>query len=135
MELEYEPEFSTIYMNAHDAVLNPIYRYNPNGFVLVRPSAQVPATITLEADLPLISTDIYGPLPAGNSFAPIVAIVRDAHGNVIEDQEVVFELTDSLLVGSFGTDDADTSSITDDDGEATVFYNGPQSIDELGEIT
>jgi hypothetical protein len=94
-----------------------------------------PASIELRADLPVISDleDIYGPLNIGNSFAGIIATVKDRRGRVLEDQTVTFYITSDPAAGSFGTINDSSMAITDQYGEAITYYHPPRSITEIGE--
>ncbi len=132
--VEYEPEYAGDFTSAFDADINPIHRYNGRGFITLSNYVDDPATIVLEAEsLPLISVDRYGPLYVGNSYAPLVATVRDRQGNVIENLRVTFDIVTSGLFGSFSGGSSQIEAVTDDYGEARVFYSPPRTLAEIGE--
>src|SRR5574343_252485 len=132
--VEYEPEYASDYITALDANVNPLYRYNGRGFIIVSPYVDDPASITLEVDaVPELSTDRYGPLYIGNTYAPLIATVLDRNGNPIEGLTVTFNITTSGVVGSFSGGSDEIEGITDDYGESKVFYNPPKTLSEIGE--
>ncbi len=132
-QIEFEPENTQDSVVALEANLNPIYRRSGRGFVYISTSAIDPATVTLTADLPLLSSDKYGPLYIGSNFCPVVATVKDSKGNTLEGISVDIEITSSPVAGTFGSSAHEVTSVTDEYGEARSFYNPPRTIAEIGE--
>lgn len=133
IRLEYEPEKTRDEVIAIEANLNPITRRSPRGFVYLSNSVDSPSSIELEAKLPELSLDTYGPLYVGNTLASIVATVKDQDGIALEDQIVTFYINNIPIVGSYGTSGDTVDSPTNEFGQAKVFYVPPRSIDEIGE--
>lgn len=132
LRVEYEPEYSNDYILATEVNTNPLYRHSGQGFLYLSTSVADPATITLEAELPELQTNLYGPLYIGNSFATLIATVKDRKGLPLEDQNVNVWISSDPVIGSF-SGSTDTNSITNEDGEAFAFYIPPRSVSELGE--
>ena len=130
--VEYEPENTTDTILAVTANLNNIYRKNSTGFIKLSTISEDPASIILEAELPEITSDVFGPLYIGNTLTSLVATVYDSRGNKLEGQEVTFEINSVPSIGSLGTGTTAVSS-TDQYGEARTYYSSPRSIDEIGE--
>ena len=135
VRVEYEPQFSSDLASGAEADINPIYRRSPRGFLYLATTEESPASIELSAILPVIQTDIYGPVYIGNLSASIVALVKDDNGNPLEDQIVTFYVDGTPVVGSFGSEGNSTDSPTDYHGQAKVFYLPPKSVNEIGEYT
>ena len=133
MKVEYEPEESNDYIIAHEVTLNPVYRQQGRGFVYLQTAVQDPASITLSADLPVLGTDVFGPVYLGNTVAPLIATVFDSQGDVIEGQTVTFFITSDPAPGSFGSTGDSTTARTNLVGQARAYYTPPASIDEIGE--
>jgi hypothetical protein len=133
LRVEYEPDLTGDTVIAPVASTNPVYRKSSVGFVRLATREDDPASITLVAELPSTQTDVYGPMPIGNSFAPLVATVKDSKDRLLEDQEVTFFVSSVPIAGSFGSLGNTISSITDQFGEARSFYNPPKNIAEIGE--
>jgi hypothetical protein len=133
VRVEYEPDQGNESILGVEANLNPIYRRSGRGFVYLSNAIDDPASITLRADLPVISTNVFGPLDIGNNYAPVIATVLDSRGNPLEDQSVTIYITSEPSIGSFGSLGTSTDTVTDEDGEATVYYNPPRTISDIGE--
>lgn len=133
LALEYEPEYSRDYFTNANSNINPITRFNADGFVLIREAIDDPYTLSLSAELSTINNNYFGPLYLGNAFSRIFAEVRDAHNNPVEGQEVFFELL-TPYVGSFGLDTS-SSAITNSNGIAKTLYNPPRTIADVGGVT
>jgi len=131
--IEYEPVDTTNTLLAVEANLNPIYRHSGQGFVYLSTRTEDPVSVVLSADLAEISSDIYGPLNIGNNYAPIVALVKDARGNALENQAVTFQITSYPAVGGFGGTNLSIVAVTDEEGKATAYYNPPRTILDIGE--
>lgn len=133
-QIEYEPENTIDSVKGYEVSLNPIIRSSGRGFLYLGTYEDSPASITLEADLPEISTDTYGPLYIGNTYAKLIATVLDQQGNYIEGLPVIFHITSTPISGSFSNQDS-INAMTGVNGKAKTFYNPPESIAELGEYT
>lgn len=137
VRVEYEPQLSQDTIKAVEANTNPIYRRGSRGFVYLATRLEDPASIELSAQLPLIqetvNSKVYGPLPIGNGFTPLIATVKDTQGHLLEDQEVTFFIKSNPPAGSFGTLGETITSITGPEGEAKAFYNPPSNISQIGE--
>lgn len=131
VRLEYEPELSLDTVLACEANTNPIYAREASRFLFLSRQEEEPASIALEARLPLITTDIYGPLSIGNHYAGVVATVRDTRGEALEGESVTIEVTSTPSKGGFGSA-ASTTITTDTSGEAKGYYNPPRSISDIG---
>jgi hypothetical protein len=132
---EYEPDYTQNTVTAIEANVNPIYRRNSRGFLYLATALEDPAVVDLRAALPELQSNQFGPLNIGSSFAPIIATVKDSKGQELEGQVVDFYITSVPAAGSFGVALADktTSSFTDENGEARVFYIPPRGINDIGE--
>lgn len=133
LRVEYEPQNTGDTVVATEVSVNPIYRRSARGFIYLSNKLEDPASIVLEAQLPEIQTDIFGPLYIGNTYAPIIATVYDVNGQELEGQTVTFSIISDPVVGSFGGTNISTISVTDYKGEARSFYNPPRSINDIGE--
>lgn len=133
-EVEYEPFYTTATTVAEKAIVNPILRHNPTGFVVIRAGEQYPVTITLTCDLPF-DTEYYGPLYTGGDRATLMATVLDRNQLPIEDQEVTFEILESVYAGSLGTDEREVTTVTDEEGVAEATYTSPTSVEEMGAVS
>jgi hypothetical protein len=133
VQIEFEPENTDDFILAPEANLNPIYRRTGRGFVYLSTRVSDSATVTLAADLALISTNKYGPLAIGSNFCPVIATVKDRKGNVLEGIPVDIFITSEPHAGTFGATDEAVTAITDEYGEARAFYNPPRTINEIGE--
>jgi len=131
-------EYETI--DTNDGILgttgsvNPIYKSDSNGFIVLSREERDPATISLRAQLDQQGNNVYGPVYIGNSYASIVATVKSKTGKVLEGLPVTFRITSSPILGYFSGANNVISSPTDVNGEAFAFYTPPSSIDELGEV-
>jgi hypothetical protein len=132
--IDYEPEEATDLVRGYETNLNPIYRKSGQGFVYLATEDQYPARIELTAVLPLKAEDSYGPLYIGNAYAPVIATVYSEKDELLEDQEVTFQITSTPVVGHYGGSEVETTGTTNANGEARAFYHPPSSIDDIGEI-
>jgi len=131
--LEYEPTDSRDYVQDSNADLNPVRRFTGDGFVFLRNRVLDVSQLQLTALLPEISTNFFGPLFLGNNFATIQATALTKDNEVVEGQEVTFEILD-VEIGSFGSSQS-TSAITNGRGQARTLYNPPRTIEQLGAVT
>jgi hypothetical protein len=131
--IEYEPEHTKDYIESNTADLNPIRRFSGNGFVFIRNRSEEIASLELEALLPEISSDFYGPLLLGNNFATIQATAYSLAGEPVEGQEITFEII-GADIGTFGASDT-SSAYSNSRGQARTLYNPPRTIDDLGGVT
>lgn len=132
--LEYEPINSRDYVLNTLANINPMRRFRSDGFVLVRQQAEDPTSLVLEAELPEIESNYFGPLFIGNNFSRLFATVTTKRGQPIEGQEIFFEILQGPPDATFGSD-LSTSAISNEDGIARTLLNPPRRIDQLGGIT
>jgi hypothetical protein len=132
--LEYEP------INSRDTIIdsqvdiNPLTKFKADGFVFINAKLNDPASINLSADLAIIGNDFYGPLFIGNAFTKIVAQVLTSTGDIVEGQEVFFEIVSGPSSVSFGPDTI-SLAITNNLGLATTLFNAPGTVDQLGGAT
>jgi hypothetical protein len=133
VELAYEPEYSVDTVTAAEANINPLHRQSYQGFVYLSTEDEEPVSLELSARLPVISTDIFGPLYVGGSSAAIVATVKGAREQLIEGQTVTFEMTGVLQTGSFSGNASSVTATSDQNGEATSHFFSPSGTDEMGE--
>lgn len=134
LAVEYEPENSRDYALNTPANINPVRRYTADGFVLIRQRAEDPANLVLSAELPVISTDFYGPLYIGNSFSRLTAVVTTRNDEPIEGQEIFFQILQGPPDASFGAD-LNASAISNGEGEAVTLFNPPRRIEQMGGVT
>lgn len=128
--VEYEPEYTRDTIEVIDADLNPLQKFSGSGFVFIQDQPQTLASITLEADLTLISANYYGPLEIGNTFTQLIATAVDQNGSPIENLEIFFELTtpnSEVRLQSSGR--------TNNLGKAFSTLVPPSTIDSLGNYT
>lgn len=133
VRVEYEPEDTRDTVFAVEANINPVCRSSGRGFVYLTPRIEDPASITLASNLTEMSTDKYGPLYIGSTYAPIVATVTGNNGNLLEGVIVEFRITSDPAVGSFGNSETIIYATTNENGQATVYYTPPQQIADIGE--
>lgn len=130
VELQYEPQSTpdlcTLLINT-----NPSYRESNGGFLYLSSFERKPASISLRAELPSISTDIYGPAQIGGNGVILVATVLDIHSAPIESQIVEFFIDNS--VGSFNGNSS-VEALTDSNGEARTILLTPKSVDDISEL-
>lgn len=131
--IEYEPEDTRDYIEDVDADLNSVRRFTGDGFVFLRNRALDVSKLELSAVLPEISSDFFGPLLLGNSFASVQATALSKDDEVIEGQAINFEII-GVEIGSFGAAQS-TEAITNGNGTATTLYNPPRTIEQLGGVT
>lgn len=129
VEIEYIDTSDTV--TGTGTKLNPIERHHGSAFVCLTPRDMSPASITLSVELPALGTDYYGPLHIGSTYAAVVATVCDTTGAPIEGIEVSFDVLEPYI-GSFGVDGS-AVAVTDENGQARVFYVPPVTIEDLGE--
>lgn len=134
MFIDYEEVDTPDYRLAHDANLNLLHGVSPRGFIHARAGGTNPASVSLTADLPLLSTGKYGPLSLGYAYARLLCQVTDEWGGALEGQTVQFELVNKAL-GTFGLDQLTTEAVTSYTGEAVAFYNPPLDVDGMGDAT
>lgn len=130
----YEAENTTDYTNGLEADCNTLHGMASQGFVHIRNDLPSPGSVVLEADLPEISADLYGPLYLGFSSAKLTATVYGFDGETIEGENVLIEII-APTVGSFGAGITEIEVITDIAGEAITYYCPPTTVDELGDAT
>jgi len=127
---QYEPEGTLDDILAYSAAAdtNPVQSSASRGFVQVTTQAVDPASITLTSTLPQVNPFI---IQLGNNIGEMIAEVRSADGDVLEGQEVTFQILDPQ-VGTFGATATETTAITGSDGNARTFYNSPVTVQGLG---
>jgi hypothetical protein len=128
----YEPEFTRNYINAYRANTNPLSNPTNQGFVVIAANNPLPGSISIDTDLP-------GSLPnfiinLGNNQGAVTATVLDLDGNPLEGQVVTFDILPPTF-GSFGVAGTTTDVITQSNGQATVYYTPPNTIDSFGYAT
>jgi len=128
----YEPEFGQDYILAKRADVNPIVSSTYRGFVHILTESTNPASITLEAELPTESPTYL--ISLGNNTGRLIATVKDSRGQVLEGEEVVFEIL-APQVGAFGTIRREISAVTDIDGQAKAIYNAPTTTEDVGQAS
>jgi len=133
LALTYEPQWGRDYLLAPTADINPITAATYRGFVQAGTVPSEPASISLEAELPGTSNPSYL-IDLGNNFGRIIATVRDPSGNLLEGQEVDFEIK-SPQIGYFGGTNLTISAVTNAEGQAKVFYSSPRTIQDVGQAT
>lgn len=122
---------------------NRLRTANSNGFVDIKPSANVKtnnileilsvntnvASIVLETDSAVISGNLFGPVLYGTDLSNLTATVLDSRGGVVPGIEVQFEILDGPggLNGPLGT----TTTVTNTEGEAHAIYNAPYDINDI----
>ena len=101
-QVVYEPENSIDSILAYStaANINPVAAATDRGFVQVGTESIDPASIVLSSDL-TFSIDAYI-ISLGNNVGEMIAEVKGINGDILEGQEVTFEIIDPH-VGSFGT--------------------------------
>lgn len=134
MRVEYEPINSTDTLVCSETDLNPIHRYNSNGFLYLKRREDLPASIRLTTNLDIISPNVYGPIYIGNSYGSIVATVKDSSGAVLEDQSVTFEISNTPIIGTFGGLGSSVKGVTNEEGKAYAFYLPPGNLNDLGQV-
>ncbi len=132
--IEYEPVNTRDWATDKQSDINPVTRFTANGFVFIKQHSDNPANLVLEAELPLISTDYFGPLNLGNNYATLVATVTELDGTPVEGQLVFFEILDGPDAVRFNTA-LTTSAVSNADGEATALLSPPVTIDDMGGYT
>jgi len=123
----YEPYFATETISALPGNVNPLHNGTNRGFVQITTEILDPFTIELVSDLPSENNAVGGPsnyiLELGNNVGKLIATVKNKIGSKLEGVRVYFDwdLPEDL------------SSITDYNGEAFMYYNSPNSINDIGE--
>lgn len=130
----YEPAdtVDSILAYSSDADINPITSAISRGFVQLSTKSIDPATIELSSDL-VFQSGSYS-ISLGNSVGQLIAEVKGIDGNILEGQQVTFEILDPQI-GSFGTAIGGATAITGPNGKATTLYNSPRTIQGLGRAT
>lgn len=131
-EAKYEPADTTDEIQAHTADVNPIQSSISRGFIQVNTDFIEPAAVTLTANLTLSGS--FYQIELGNNTGQLTANVVDATGSVVNGQQVYFEILDPIA-GTFGANQTTTVAATDGDGDASVLYVSPLTIDEAGNTT
>jgi hypothetical protein len=130
--LEYEA------INTRDTILgsevdiNPLGKTQNSGFVFLKRELVEPYSITLEADLPVVGPDFFGPSFLGTSNK-IKATVRSKSGEAVDSVPVTFTLTNT--VGEFTGGLTSISSLSDFSGIARTTFFPPRNISALGAIS
>lgn len=130
---EYELQNTRDTVLGTEANLNPLFRKSGQGFVYLSTKEEDPVSLELTVELPVITTDVYGPLYIGNNYAAVVATVKDAQDQPLEGIAVDFDIVSEPTVGRFGSFGESVTAITDEDGQARVYFNAPGTITEIGE--
>lgn len=134
MALEYEPINTRDTCKEGLANLNPLTRYNADGFVFIRQKSEDVGSLVLTSELPEIAENFFGPLFIGNAFTKIIAKVLTIDGDPIEGQTVFFEILSGPDDATFGTDQTG-SAVSAGNGNATILLNPPRTIQQLGGVT
>jgi hypothetical protein len=113
---------------------NPFSRTNDRGFIIINRTEITPASILLEAETTLISSNVYGPIDIGNVLIPIKATVLSKSGLPIEHIKVNFTILDTPLIGHFTNGVGGVSTFTNNLGVARSYYDTPNSIDDVSEF-
>lgn len=132
--LEYEPEHLRDIASSLEANINPVTRYNADGFVILRNSTEDIGSIVLSAELPVIGNNYVGPLYIGSSFSRLIATVLSTTGNPIEGLRVFFEIIIGSDVISF-SGDSEASAFTNVNGQAFTLINPPLTVNSIGGVT
>lgn len=133
VEVEYEPEDTSDFFTGVETSVNPIYRRSGQGFVFLSPAEEDPVSITLTAQLPLISANLYGPLYVGTSYAAVIATVKGRKEQLLEGLSVDFEITSVVTAGHFTGDSTTATATTDLNGKAKTYFFPPLSVDDISE--
>lgn len=131
---EYEPSNTINELIATEQSINPLFRQNNKGFIYLSNKEENPASISLDAELTEINTDVFGPLNIGSAISKIIATVEDNQGNLLEGQNVNIFITSDPTIGSLGNNIVNTLVSTNHNGEAIAYYTSPGSINEIGEL-
>lgn len=129
--VEYEKKLGRNTVEAIEADLNPMGRSASSGFIYVKRKIIDPASIVLEADTTLISSNFYGPVYLG-SFVNLIATVRSSSGDVVDGEEVTFTIGNGF--GGFSGGEDEISALTNFNGEATTIFSAPRNIRNIGGI-
>lgn len=113
------------------ADVNPVAASTSRGFVQVTTESVDPASITLTSTLPQVNPFI---IQLGNNIGEMIAEVKSASGDLLEGQEVTFQILDPQ-VGTFGATADTVTAITGADGQATALYNSPLTVQGLGQAS
>jgi hypothetical protein len=130
LALQYEPTGSVDYYTATSTNVNPVVSSLSQGFIQVSSSLPDPATVELTSSLTRVNPFI---ISLGNNTGQMQATVKNASGEGIDGQEVVFEIL-SPAIGTFGGVSQNITGTTGVGGTATVLYNAPTTINDLGVI-
>ena len=130
---QFEPKDTQDDILAYSAAanVNPIGSSASKGFVQVTTESVDPASITLTSSLPRVNPFI---IQLGNNIGEIIAEVKNAAGQLLEGQNVTFEILEPE-VGTFGATATTARALTGSDGQATTLYNSPVTTEGLGQAT
>lgn len=131
--IQYEPIYLKDYAENESETVNPVNKFQGNSFVFLQTKLQDVGSIVLDSILPEISENFFGPLFMGNNFTSVIATVYSTEGELIEGQEVTFEIL-GTEIGLFGTNTT-TSSISNGIGKARALYTPPRTVNQLGGVT
>lgn len=133
VSVQYEPLNTRDYaLGLRDSAnVNPVASSASQGFVQLSTESVDPGSVSLTSLLPQENPFI---IQLGNNIGEVIATVRSAAGQLLEGQEVTFEIL-APQVGTFGASSTTATAITDANGEARAFYNSPATVQNLGRPT
>lgn len=130
---QYEPKDTRDDIIAYSAAadVNPIASAVSKGFVQITTESVDPASIILSSSLPQVNPYL---IELGNNIGKLIAEVKNFAGELLEGQDVTFEILDPQI-GTFGATATEVSAITSSDGRAKTFYTSPITVQTLGQAT
>ena len=133
LAIEYEPEHTVdcILGTTFGVDVNPLNSASESGFIQLTTESLEPAEITLTSDL-IGGTPFL--IDLGNNIGRMTATVKNKSGQLLSSQEVTFELV-APKIGTFGATAQEIDSTTGANGQATVLYNSPATILDVGRAT
>lgn len=133
LELTYEPEFSRDWIEPRKSDTNPFHNPMNQGFIRVSSQVTNPQWITLSSDLDGDALDGYN-IDVGNTTGKVTARVISSLGEEMEGETVTFEILDPVY-GTFSNLEETANAITNTDGEASVYFVPPSTIEDVGVAT
>lgn len=132
VDLTYEPIHTRDYIEPITGDVNPLHNISNQGFLEASPNVEGAFSVHLFADMIGSAKDGYL-IEQASKHNRVFARVKDAAGNELEHQIVEFEILNPIF-GTFSNLDVSVTSLTNENGLATVYYVAPQTIGETSHV-
>jgi hypothetical protein len=127
--VRYEPEGTINYATVPESNIDPLYLTYQNGFIKLGHQTIIPESIFLTTSL--IENDGVYETSLSNQSVDITVTVLDKNQNPIEGIVVDFEILNPQI-GKFTNLETTISGVTNSQGQKTVYFSTPSTINDIG---